>query len=115
MSTTKRAADQRRLTASAASGKESLTPRPKRQRGVGKKTKLAARQQLVVVKVPQIPLATLQHVRNELARIYREARCGLLDPSDLTKFSFSLGELRKLIVDMDLEARIAALENNHGR
>ena len=114
MTTSKRAADQRRATASGANGNALSDPRPKRTRGVGKATKLAARQQLVAIKVPQIPLATLLHVRNELARIYREARCGLLDPSDLTKFAFALGELRKLVVDMDLEARIAALENNRG-
>jgi hypothetical protein len=55
-------------------------------------------------------LDTLTAVRRELAKVYKDARTGKLDPQDGTRLGFLLVSLAKLIESSDLEARIAALE-----
>ena len=48
-------------------------------------------------------LETVQDVRRELAKLYRETRSGLIDPSDATKLGWLLGEVRKTI---ELETKL---------
>jgi len=55
-------------------------------------------------------LDTLQAVRRELSRVYRDARTGKIDPQDGTRFAFILSSIAKLIESSDLEERIAKLE-----
>ena len=42
-------------------------------------------------------LDTAGDVRRELAKLYREARSGLIDPAEATKLGWLLGEVRKTI------------------
>ncbi len=42
-------------------------------------------------------LDTVQDVRRELAKLYRETRSGLIDPADATKLGWLLGEVRKTV------------------
>lgn len=56
-------------------------------------------------------LDTLQDVRSEMAKVYREARSGLIDNQDATKQVWMLQAIGKVIVDYDFEKRIEALEN----
>ncbi len=56
-------------------------------------------------------LDTLQDVRKEAARVYREARSGLIEAQEATKLVWCLQAVGKLITESDLEARITALEN----
>ena len=56
-------------------------------------------------------LDTLQEVRLEMAKVYREARSGLIDNQDATKQVWMLQAIGKVIVDYDIEKRIEALEN----
>lgn len=65
-------------------------------------------------RTPPIKLATLQNVRDELGRLYREARTGKVATQDATRLAFIIGQLRELIRDMDIERRIAALEALNG-
>ena len=55
-------------------------------------------------------LDTVNDVRREMAKVYREARSGLVDVQDATKLTWCLQAVGKVITDSDLEARITALE-----
>lgn len=55
-------------------------------------------------------LSTAGEIRRELARVYRDARQGLIDPGDGTKLAHMLSFLARLIQDTDFEARLQALE-----
>ena len=58
-------------------------------------------------------LTHIADVRKELASIYRDARQGMLDTADLTRFAYALKILRDMIRDEkleDLEQRIQELE-----
>jgi|GEM_PF-2421615 len=54
-------------------------------------------------------LDTAEDVRREIAKLYRETRSGLLDPSDATKLGWLLGELRKTI---ELEQKTSEAQSN---
>lgn len=59
-----------------------------------------------------IKLESVRDVRNELARVYRAAKAGDIPPEVASRFTFMLGTLGKLIVDSELEQRIAELEQS---
>lgn len=59
----------------------------------------------------RLPLKSAQHVRAELARVYRSMKYGDLDPATGTKLTYVLVALGKMIEVGDLEQRIEALEN----
>ncbi len=56
-------------------------------------------------------LDTLQDVRREMAKVYREARSGLVDVQDATKLTWCLQAVGKVIEGSDLEKRVETLEN----
>ncbi|WP_150051124.1 hypothetical protein [Methylomonas rhizoryzae] len=58
-------------------------------------------------------LDTLQDVRREMAKVYREARSGITNMQDATKLTWMLQAVSKVIEGSDLEARIKALEERH--
>ena len=53
---------------------------------------------------------TLQNVKSEMAKVYRESRSGLIDLQDATKQVWILQAIGKVIVDAELEKRIELLE-----
>jgi hypothetical protein len=55
-------------------------------------------------------LDTMQDVKREMARCYREARTGLVDVQDGTKLVWMLQAIGKVIEGSDLEKRIEVLE-----
>lgn len=55
-------------------------------------------------------LDTLADVKREMAKVYREARSGLVDVQDATKLTWCLQAVGKVIEGSDLEKRIEALE-----
>ena len=59
---------------------------------------------------PKIKLNTLEDVRRETARVYREARGGMIDVSDAGRFTYILNCLGKLIEATDFEKRLEQLE-----
>lgn len=65
----------------------------------------------VVATPPKIKLQTLEDVRREAARVYREARGGRLDTSEASKLSFMLQGIGKMIEAGQIERRIEALES----
>lgn len=67
----------------------------------------------VVAIPPKIKLQTLEDVRREAARVYREARAGKLDTAEASKLSFMLQGIAKMIEAGQIEKRIEALENGH--
>ncbi len=58
-------------------------------------------------------LDSMQDVKREMAKVYREARSGLVDVQDATKLTWCLQAVGKVIECSDLEKRIEALEANH--
>lgn len=58
----------------------------------------------------RLPLKTAQHVRSELARVYRNMKHGDIEPATGTKLTYVLVALGKMIEVGDLEKRIEALE-----
>jgi hypothetical protein len=55
-------------------------------------------------------LDTLQDVKREMAKVYRESRSELIDPAAATKLVWVLQAVSKVIEGSDLEKRIEALE-----
>lgn len=68
---------------------------------------------LVRARVQPIKLATLRDLRDELGRLYRQARSGIIQTQDATRLAFVLGQLRELLVVIDIEERLKALEERH--
>jgi len=56
-------------------------------------------------------LDTLQDVRREMAKVYREARLEVIDPATGSKLVFMLQSIGRVIEGSDLEKRVDALEN----
>lgn len=55
-------------------------------------------------------LTSLTDVQRELTRIYRAARRGELGTQDLTRLTYTLQVIAKVIEQTDTEARLAAIE-----
>ena len=62
------------------------------------------------ISASKLPLDTLEGVRRELSRVYREMRAGTLPSQQGTRLTYVLGEIGKLLALTRLEARIEALE-----
>lgn len=60
-------------------------------------------------------LQTVNDVQTQLARIFREARSGLIDVGDASRLANILSILGRMIGDSDLENRIAAIEAKAGQ
>lgn len=58
----------------------------------------------------RLPLATMEDVRRELARLYREGKSGRREVADVSKLANVLQILARVIEGSTLEARIEALE-----
>lgn len=58
-------------------------------------------------------LKTLNDIKTEMSKVYREARSGLIDNSEATKQIWMLKEIGKIITDSELEARMDRLESRH--
>jgi len=63
---------------------------------------------------PRTALTRMEHVRDELARVYRQARTGKIDTQDATKLTYILVNLSKIIEGSELEERIRVLEGAKG-
>ena len=55
-------------------------------------------------------LDSMTDVKNEMSRVYREARSGLVDVQDATKLTWCLQAVAKVIEGSDVERRIEILE-----
>lgn len=64
----------------------------------------------MIIPTPRTPLKTLDHVRNELAKVYRLMKSGRLAAEDGTKRAYVLSTLGKVIEASILERRVQALE-----
>ena len=71
---------------------------------------------LTVLPTPQtIHLKTLDQVRLEMAKVYRDSRQGRVDVADGAKLVFMLSQIGKLIELSELEQRVQALEDRRGQ
>ena len=55
-------------------------------------------------------LDSISDVKREMAKVYREARSGVVDVQDATKLTWCLQAVAKVIEGSDLEKRIELLE-----
>tara|TARA_B100000315_G_scaffold117171_1_gene107424 strand:- start:175 stop:480 length:306 start_codon:yes stop_codon:yes gene_type:complete len=64
--------------------------------------------------LPRIPrpgaLNSLTRVRRELSRVYRDARQGRLETSELGRYAYALNILSKIVEAESLEERLASIE-----
>lgn len=58
----------------------------------------------------RLPLRTIDDVKAELARLYRQGKAGRRNVADVSKLAHVLALLGRLIEGADIEARLAALE-----
>jgi hypothetical protein len=58
----------------------------------------------------RLPLKTMDDVKAELARLYREGKAGRRDVGDVSKLANVLSILGRLIEGVELAARVEALE-----
>ena len=59
---------------------------------------------------PKIKLNTLEDLRRETARVYRDARAGTIDVSEAARLTYILTGIGKFIEATDLEKRLAQME-----
>lgn len=62
----------------------------------------------------RIDLKTLNQVRSEMARVYRDMRGGKIRTDDGSRLTYVLGQIGKLIEIADLERRVEELEKANG-
>jgi hypothetical protein len=66
---------------------------------------------LTVIPTPsRIDLKTIDDVRLEMARVYRDMRSRSIDTQDGTRLTYVLAQIGKLIESGELERRIESLE-----
>ena len=65
-------------------------------------------------RTPRINLSNLAHIRQEMSKVYREARNKTLDTAEATKLVYILGQIGKVYELEVIENRIAALEGKTG-
>lgn len=59
---------------------------------------------------PRVDLKSIDDVRIEAARVYRDMRSGRIDPAMGTRLAYVLGLIGKLIESGDIEKRLEAVE-----
>lgn len=62
-------------------------------------------------RVRRVKLDSLRTIRDEMARVYREARGGVIETQDATRFVFMLDKLREMTMTLEIEDRLTRLEN----
>lgn len=63
----------------------------------------------------RVRLNNIREVRREMAKVYSEARSGMLRKDDATRLVYILTQLSNLIRDSELEERVVALEAEYAR
>lgn len=63
----------------------------------------------------RIDLKTIDDVRLEMARVYRDMKSGVIETADGTKLAYVLAQIGKLIETHEVEKRIEALESVLGQ
>ena len=58
-------------------------------------------------------LDTINDIKREMCKLYRETRSGLVDVQDATKLTWCLQAVAKVIETSDLEDRVNRLENKN--
>ena len=61
----------------------------------------------------RLKLNSIDDVKAEMARLYREGKAGQRDVQDVSRLANVLALLARMIEGSDLEKRIAALEGGH--
>ena len=73
-------------------------------------TNVESRSVAVLPTPPRIDLKTIDDVRVEMARVYRDMRAARIDTQEGTRLCYVLAQLGKLIESGEIEKRLEALE-----
>jgi hypothetical protein len=63
-----------------------------------------------LVRVSPVKLDGMRSIRDEMGRVYREARSGKIETQDATRLVFMLDKLREMTVAIEIEERLTKLE-----
>ena len=61
--------------------------------------------------MPGTKLDSVGAIRREMGVVYREGRQGKITPTDMNKFVWALRTLADLILNIEIEGRVEALES----
>ena len=64
---------------------------------------------------PRLNLTTVDDIRRELGKVYRDARSGVLQTQEATRLGYLLDLLRKMIETGEFERRLEQLEKDQAR
>lgn len=67
-------------------------------------------QVLSVIPTPQLKLASVEDIRREMCRVYKDARRGATDTSDASRLVYMLTSIAKMIELGQFEQRLSILE-----
>ena len=70
---------------------------------------------LRVIPPPRLNLTTVDDIRRELGKVYRDARSGALQTQEATRLGYLLDLLRKMIEAGEFERRLEQLEKDQAR
>ena len=65
---------------------------------------------LLAMPTPRINLASIEDLRREMGRVYREMRSGTIETQEGTRLVYVLAQIGKLAELYEIEKRIIALE-----
>lgn len=65
----------------------------------------------VVPTPPRVDLKTLDDVRLEMARVYRDMRTARIEAQDGTRLVYVLAQIGKIIATAEIEKRVEAIEH----
>jgi hypothetical protein len=65
------------------------------------------------VPTPRIDLRTLDQIRVEMGRVYRDMRSGVIDSQHGTRLTYTLAQIGRVIELAEIERRIAQLEERN--
>lgn len=65
---------------------------------------------MIIANPTRLRLSNIKDCRRELAKVYTEARRGVIPAQDATRLTYILIALSNMIKDADLEERISKLE-----
>ncbi len=95
----------------------SFEKRSSKGQEVAKRTEIAEQKRegarIEVLPSPRLNLSSVEDVRREMGRVYRDMRSAKIDTQDGTRLVYVLDRMLKAFELIDFERRISALEGEH--
>jgi hypothetical protein len=95
-----------------------MTPQETDANGAASEPATIDSRSLRIVPIPsrrKAVLNTLEGVRREMARVYRDAESGKRDTAEASKLTYMLGQIGKVLELTEIERRLTLLEARNAR